>query len=210
MPSVVSDSGPLIHLAQINRLNLLEKLFGSVTVPVSVKVEAFDTGAQLGFGDAQALGNAFVDGWLKAEVVPERLAKSALKVSVGENISCADAEALLLAKKYKAEFLVDDKGVSYLAKICGLKVWNTWMLLLESLSRNLITAADLEGAVEELGKKKFRLNAKQTKEILQAAKLIENKKRARSKKTKKPKSPSTPTNSHSKYHTQKASPPQHA
>jgi len=153
----------------------LKTLFGSVTVPVSVKVEAFDTGAQLGFEDAEAIGRALVDGWLKAEVVPERLAKSASKVSEGENISRADAESLLLAKKYKAEFLVDDKVVSHLAKISGLKVWSTWMLLLESLSRNLISLAEVENTIEELGKKKFRLNAKQTKEILDAAKLIEKK-----------------------------------
>ncbi len=54
-----------------------------------------------------------------------------------------------------------------------LKVWNTWTLLLESLAQNYLTLDEFEGAVEELGKKKFRLNAKQSKEILDAANFIE-------------------------------------
>jgi predicted nucleic acid-binding protein len=83
---------------------------------------------------------------------------------------------ILLAKKKKALFLSDDKPLESLAEMYGLRAWDTWNLLLESLSRNLITVANVEGAVEELGKKKFRLNAKQVAEILQAAKLIEGRK----------------------------------
>ena len=138
-------------------------------------MEVFDQGVRRGFADAEAVGKALVDGWLKVEAFPARLAKSAAEISEGENISLADAESLLLARKYKADFLVDDKVVLHLAKMYGLKVWSTWTLLLESQSRNLITATEIGAAIEELGKKKFRLNAKQVAEILQAAKLIEKK-----------------------------------
>ena len=171
----VSDAGPLIHLAQISKLPLLEKLFGCVLVTASVKAEVFDEGVRLGCTDAEAIGKALADGWLAVEVFPEGLSKPAVKLAEGENISRADAETLLLAKAKKAELLVDDKVVSDLAKMYGLKVWSTWTFLLESLSRNVVNVADIENAIEELGKKKFRLNAKQTEEILEAAKLIEEK-----------------------------------
>jgi predicted nucleic acid-binding protein len=173
---VVSDAGPLIHLAQIGKLRLLEKLFGSVLVTARVKLEAFDEGVRLGCADAEAVGKALENGWLRVEPVPERLSKPAVKLAEGENISRADAETLLLAKEKEAELLVDEKVLSDLAKMYGLRVWSTWTLLLESLSMDLIGLADVENAVNELGKKKFRLNVKQVKEILDAAKFIEEKK----------------------------------
>jgi predicted nucleic acid-binding protein len=73
-------------------------------------------------------------------------------------------------------FLSDYKPLESLAKMYGLRAWDTWNLLIESLSRNLISLAEMENAIEELDKKKFGLSAKQTKEILQAAKLIEGRK----------------------------------
>ena len=38
----VSNSGPLIHLARIGRLNLLRQLLGAVAIPVDVKIEVVD------------------------------------------------------------------------------------------------------------------------------------------------------------------------
>jgi predicted nucleic acid-binding protein len=96
---VVSDAGPLIHLVQIGKLQLLEKLFGVVTVNSRVKLEVYDEGIRLGCLDAQLIGKALEAGWLFVEAVPERLTKSAIKLVEGENISRADAETLLVAKE---------------------------------------------------------------------------------------------------------------
>ena len=173
---VVSDAGPLIHLAQIGKLQLLEKLFGVVTVNLRVKLEVYDEGIRLGCPDAELIGKALEVGWLLVEVVPERLTKSALKLVEGENISRADAETLLMAKEKKAELLTDEKVLSYLGKMYGVKCWSTWTLLLESLSRNLVEVSDVECAVGDLGLKKFRLSVNLAKEILDAAKFVEKKK----------------------------------
>ena len=169
---MVADAGPLIHLAQVSRLFLVQRLFGQVTITASVKREAVDEGVRLGFADAEGIGSALRDGWIVVEAVPERLAKTAEKLALGENISVADAETLLLAKEKRAELLVDEKIVSDLAKMYGLRVWGTWTLLLESLSRGLIEVADLEGAIEELGKRRHKLKEKQALEILDAARRI--------------------------------------
>jgi len=173
LPAVVSDAGPLIHLAQTGKLSLLEKLFGVVFITERVKMEVFDEGIRLGCADAKAVGKALADGCLTVEPFPKRLVGSALKLAEGENISRADAETLLLAADKKAELLVDEKLLSSLAKMYGLRVWSTWTLLLEGLSRNYLKIGEIEEAVAELGKKKFRLNAKQTQEILDAARLID-------------------------------------
>jgi predicted nucleic acid-binding protein len=55
----------------------------------------------------------------------------------------------------------------------GLRVWSTWTLLLEGLSKDYIGLGEVERAVDELGKKRFRLSVKQAQEILDAARFIE-------------------------------------
>lgn len=174
---VVSDAGPLIHLAQIGKLELLEKLFGVVAVVSRVKLEVYDEGIRLCCPDAELIGKALELGWLFVEAVPERLSKSAIKLVEGENISRADAETLLMAKEKKAELLTDERVLSNLGKMFGVKCWSTWTLLLESLSRNLVEVADVESAISDLGKKKYRLSMNQAKEILDATKFVEKEKR---------------------------------
>jgi len=185
LPVVVADAGPLIHLAQIGELQLLEKLFRKVLVTARVKVEAFDEGVRLGCVDAEAVGGALSEGWLRVEPVPERLAKVPVKLAEGENVSCADAETVLLAREKRAELLVDDKVLSDLARMFGLRVWSTWTILLESLSRSLIEVVDVENAISELGRKRHKLKEKQAKEILEAARYVEERKTQKQPKSKR-------------------------
>jgi len=169
---VVSDAGPLIHLAQINKLHLIKSLFENVLITQRIKREAFDEGVKLGHSDAGIIGKALDERWMTVTHVPERLAKTAHRLSSGENISFADAETLLLAKDRKAELLVDDKVIADLAKMYRLEVWNTWTILLESLKNGLIEVADIEHAINELGKKRHKLEEKQAAELLKTAETI--------------------------------------
>ena len=173
METVVSDSGPLIHLAQINKLQILQKLFGCILVTPSVRVEVVDEGIRQKCPDAKVVDEAFKDGWIMVETLPAHVLKQAANLADGEGISPADAEVILLSEKKKALFLSDDTSLLRIAEMYGLKTWDTWNLLLEALSSNLTTLTELEAAVNELGKKKFKLNAKQTQEILDAARSIE-------------------------------------
>jgi predicted nucleic acid-binding protein len=63
----------------------------------------------------------------------------------------------------KAELLTNEKVLSNLGKMYGVKCKSTWTLLLESLSRNLVEVADVESAVSDLGKKKYWLSVNQAK-----------------------------------------------
>lgn len=177
MVAVVSDAGPLIHLGQIHKLSLLKKLFGTVYVTEKIKVEVFDEGVRLGYADAEAIGTALADGWLRVEPLPKRLFASSAKLATGENISLADAETLLFAVDKKAELLVDDKLLFDLAKMYRLRVWNTWTLLLESLRMDYVALEEIKSAIDKLDKMKFKLNPKQAQEILTAAKIIEKHKK---------------------------------
>jgi predicted nucleic acid-binding protein len=166
---VVSDAGPLIHLAQIGQLQLLKNLFKCISVTAKVKNETVDEGINHGFVDAQIIGEAIQDGWITIERIFEHQSGSIEQLVIGENISHADAETLLLAKNKDEELLVDDKVVADLAKMYGIRIWNTWTILLESLSEGLIEIQDIRSAIDELGKKRHKLSQKQAEEILKAA-----------------------------------------
>ncbi|MCL6579892.1 MAG: hypothetical protein K6T73_11050 [Candidatus Bathyarchaeota archaeon] len=175
MPAVVSDAGPLIHLAQINKLHLLKKLFKQVIITPNVKREAVDEGVKLGHLDAQIIGKAIEEGWIIVEDFPKRLASASKRLAEDENISRADAETLMFAREKKAEVLVDEKALSNLARMFGLKTWNTWTVLLESLSKGFIEVSDIDVAIKELGEKRHKLKKEQAAQILEAAKLIARK-----------------------------------
>lgn len=173
MRIVVSDAEPLIHLAQINKLHLLKKLFGTVLIIHGVKSEAVDEGIKLGHPDALVVKEAVEEGWIVAEGVSEEIESVAKRLAKGENLSQSDAETILLARERQAEaVLVDEKTLSDLAKMYGLKVWNTWTILLEALGRGFIEVSDIEFAVNELGRRRHKLRVEQVAEILEAARRV--------------------------------------
>lgn len=172
MPKAVADAGPLIHLAQINKLHLVKRLFNQVSTVPEVMREAFEEGIRLGHADAKIIGKAIEEGWIIVEDPPKTVTLVAKRLAKSENISQADAKTLLLARESGAEILVDEKTLSDLAKMFGLKVWNTWTILLESTRRGFIEISDIESAVTELGEKRHKLTHKQATEILKAAKRI--------------------------------------
>lgn len=179
LPQAVSDAGPLIHLAQIDKLHPIKKLFNKVSITSEVKREAVDEGIRLGHADAQVIRKAVEDGCIMIETVSDTVASAAERLAEGENISRTDAKTLLLARESEAEILVDEKTLSDLAKMYGLKVWNTWTILLESLRRGFIEISDIESAITELGEKRHKLKNKQATETLKAARLIVSRRKER-------------------------------
>jgi predicted nucleic acid-binding protein len=148
-----------------------------VIITPNVKREAVDEGVKLGHADAQIIGKAIEEGWIIVEDFPNRLSLASKRLAEDEGISRADAETLLYAREKKAEVLVDEKALSNLAWMFGLKTWNTWTVMLESLSRGFIEVSDVEAAIKELGEKRHKLKKEQAAQILQAAKRVARKRK---------------------------------
>lgn len=54
---IISNSGPLIHVARIYKLKLLKELFGEIVIPYAVKKEVVDRGKEEGMADAFLIEN---------------------------------------------------------------------------------------------------------------------------------------------------------
>ena len=168
MPAV-ADAGPLIHLAQIEKLWVLREFFELIWIVPEVKKEAIDEGLRLGHAEAKLLSSAHMEGWIVVEDLPDSLIATAKSMADLENVSMTDAKTLLLAREKELDILVDDRILSELAKMLELTVWNTWTILLEGVRRKLLGVSQVEAAVKELGVHRHKLREEQVKEILEAA-----------------------------------------
>ncbi len=157
MPAV-SDAGPLIHLAQIRKLELLEKIFVNITIVPSVKYETVDEGIRLGFADAVLVEEALRAGWMIAKKPGITTLRQSRRLADNENVSQSDAQTLLLAKSLQQPLITDEKNLTMLGRMYGLEVWNTWTVLLEALRKGLIRKHDIEMAISELANKRHKLS----------------------------------------------------
>ena len=171
MPAV-SDAGPLIHLSQIKRLNLLEKIFGKITITPSVTHEVVDEGIRLGYPDALLVKDALTKGDIIVANLNPRLVGEAARLARRERISLSDSQTLVLARSFRRPLLTDEKILSALARMYGLEFWNTWTILLEALRIRIIYKAVIHQALHELGEKRHKLSSKRAEEVLDAADRI--------------------------------------
>ena len=169
---VVSDSGPLIHLAQTNQINLLKRIFGRVLIVLPVKREVVDEGIRGGYKDAKLVAETLAEGYIAIQRTGRQLTSRAVKLAKQENVSESDAQTLLLAKRLKGPLLTDDKVLSMLAKMYSLEVWNTWTILLEALRKSLIEKSEIHRAINELGERRHKLSPEDAKQVLDAADRI--------------------------------------
>ena len=134
--ATVADAGPLIHLAHINKLDLLHALFKEIHIPNAVKTETVDKGKTRGYADAIAIEKAISSGWIKvAQAKPdaEELAREA-------NISIGEAEAIILAKQMETtKLLIDDARARKIAQAMGLKPHGTIYVLKLALVKKIIS-----------------------------------------------------------------------
>ena len=126
---IISNSGPLITLSQIDKLHFLKELYGSIVIPDMVEYEIVIQGQ--GTAGAEEIDTA---SWINVQTVKNRLAVELLH----ERLDAGESEAIILAIETNADLLLMDEargrrisevrgikligtlGVCALAKQCGL------------------------------------------------------------------------------------------
>ena len=131
---VVADTGPLIALARIGRLDLLRRLYGRVVVPLAVHTElAMDSNRP----GAKVLAGAFAAGWIVVETVTDL----SVRLELDQLLGSGEAEAIALAEQEDARFLlVDDARGRRTARARGVPVVGVVGVLLAAKSRGELAA----------------------------------------------------------------------
>jgi uncharacterized protein len=145
---VVADSTPLIYLAAIGRFNLLQTLYGRITIPLAVYQEVVVQGAGR-WGAAETGGADWIDRCAVAD--PSKLSSLQGPLDGGER------EVIALAEQVNANLVIMDEtaGRQELAKR-GMSFLGTVGVLIQAKQRGLIVA--LKPEMDQLRASGFHLS----------------------------------------------------
>ena len=141
---VVSDTTPLISLLKINRLDLLEKLFGRVLIPQAVCDELTrDKRFQIE-----------ADQIKKCGFIEVRCVENMESISLLKRISCLDqgeSEAIILTDELQADILLMDEAKGRTVSLqMGLKIMGTIGILLSAYEERIRIAEEIKDCIGEL------------------------------------------------------------
>lgn len=162
---VVSNTSPVLNLAIIGRLDLLQLQFDKVWLPQAVTDELRIEEDLPGSVAVRAARQA---GWLLTERVRDQVRVAILR----RDLDGGEAEAIALALQKHADWLLlDERDARRVAKSLGLKVTGVLGILLKARLAGQLPS--LRGAMDQLRDlADFRIGAALYTELLQAAKEI--------------------------------------
>jgi uncharacterized protein len=128
--TVICNATPLINFAAINRLDILEAVFGKVIIPQAVYAETTDSN----FPSAQIIVQAANSDWL--QVFSGSLAIS----NIPPELDAGEREVIALAiERSNLKVLLDEKRARQVAQDLGLQVIGTIGILLLAKNRQVIS-----------------------------------------------------------------------
>jgi predicted nucleic acid-binding protein len=130
--SVVSDTGPLVALAKVDQLTLLEAMFHEVHIPPAVHRELLAKP-----GPESARLESALQGFLK--LVPSPTLPSAVEMATAR-LHPGEREALALAYERDVLLLIDDHLGRTTARLLGLKVAGVIGVLIQAKKAGLLSA----------------------------------------------------------------------
>ena len=133
---MICNSTPLILLARINKLELLKKLFGTITIPEDVKKEVIVENKP-GF---IVLNNAIKDKWIR---IRNPKNNKELNLGKGENA------AINLAMEAKDRLIIDDAVGIRVAQELNIETLRTTTIIFMALKKKIINKED---AIELINK----------------------------------------------------------
>ena len=133
MPTV-SNTSPLLNLAIVDQLSLLEQQFETVWVPQAV-IEELRVKESL--PGSQAIREAIEEGWLLVEPVQDQMLVQALQ----RDLDKGEAEAIALCVHMGANrVLLDEREGRRIAKSLGLQVTGVLGVLLRAKRKGRLLA----------------------------------------------------------------------
>ena len=127
---VISDTTPIITLIKINRIDLLEKLFGEVFIPEAVFRELTTNTA---FADEAEIVKA--SSFLKIKTVQNQQSLSILQAVSG--LDDGESEAIILAGELGSDALIiDERKGRKIAQKLGITITGTIGILIQAHNEN--------------------------------------------------------------------------
>ena len=158
--TIVSNTSPILNLAKIGQIDLLQKLYETVLIPTAVYDELLDPRA--GESIIKAVQSA---NWLEVQVVQNQQLVGDLR----NILNLGEAEAIALAIEVNANrLLIDERLGREAAVVRGLRITGVFGILLIAKQKGLITA--VKPAIDDLiTQANFRVSSQLYTNVLEAA-----------------------------------------
>lgn len=129
--TVVTNTGPLIALAKINQLGLLQQVFATISIPPAVQRELLAKS-----GPEAARLDAALNDFITVQAKPPMPAVVRI---VTDNLDVGEQEAIGLAYASQMPLVIDERLGREAARRLGLTVTGTIGVLLEGKRRGIIS-----------------------------------------------------------------------
>lgn len=142
---VVSNTSPIMNLAIIGQLNLLNRLYGKVFIPEAVFQELSTVDSE-----ESGLLRIQLHSWIEKRFITNHFLVDALLL----DLDVGEAEAIVLAKDIKADLLlIDERRGRTIASRLGLKVIGLLGVLVEVKRMGFISRVKpiLDELIEKAG-----------------------------------------------------------
>mgnify|MGYP000297662879 CR=1 FL=1 len=163
MRIIVSDTGPLLHLAEAGLLDLLQRA-GKVYIPQEVHSEL------------QALSESWKrkkPEWIDIKPLGETQCEESRILYESGMLGKGEAEAIILAKKLKADwFLTDDIEARIFARSIGLEVHGSLGVVLWAAVEGYLNYESGRSAIDNLSKTSLWISQRIIDKAYQALKQI--------------------------------------
>ncbi|CAN5472700.1 hypothetical protein BH10ACI1_BH10ACI1_05140 [soil metagenome] len=143
---VIADTSCLIILSKIGCLDILQNLFGEVSITEEIRNE---------FGEA-------LPDWIIVKKVESRQIEKVLLLNVDEGE--ASAMALYLEQTEDALLVIDERKGRIIAQDLGIKIIGTIGIIIKAKEEGLIT--NFAEIIERLEQTDFRLSPKLKQQLL--------------------------------------------
>lgn len=149
---VVSDTTPIISLLKVNKLDLLEKLFSNVLVPLKVYDELVSN--KTFSNERLVLAKC---NYIKVLEVKDKIALKQIEEKSG--LDQGESEALQLYKEQNADLLiVDEHKGRAVAKSMAIKHIGTIGILMQAFDTKLLKANEVKECLDIMLESSIRLD----------------------------------------------------
>ena len=151
---VISDTTPLISLLKIERLDLLEKIFGQVFIPDGVFNELIQNKNY-----TQEANMIISSDFIVTKSVSDRKAVEILEKTT--SLDRGESEAIILFSELKAELmLMDERRGREVALKLKIPLSGTLGVLLEAFDKGIISCEQMEQYLNEFQRQNRRFSRK--------------------------------------------------
>lgn len=146
---IISNFSPLIYLARIGKLEILEYIFRRVIIPKAVFNEVVERGEAAGFPDAKIIRKA-TEEWIEVKELNKEEKESCEYILKMAPLGLGEAEAISLAKSMRLPIIVDDKIANRVAKLFRIESHWTIHVIFRALRNKTIKKNEAKRIIEDL------------------------------------------------------------